>query len=99
MDTSARPWRISGIAGLLFVITSLVASATSIQPPQFNQDAAAIAAWYAENSRPYRVGHFVAGVAFLFFYVPFFAGLCERLREAPSSAPRCSRMPWPRRRR
>jgi Domain of unknown function (DUF4386) len=94
MDTSARPWRISGIAGLLFVITSFVASAINIQPPQYNQDAAAIAAWFAENSRPYRVGHFVAGVAFLFFYVPFFAGLCERLRAAEGTPAIWSRVTW-----
>jgi len=94
MGTSARPWRISGIAGLLFVITSFVASAINIQPPQYNQDAAAIAAWFAENSRPYRVGHFVAGLAFLLFYIPFFAGLCERLRAAEGTPAIWSRVTW-----
>lgn len=94
MDTSARPWRISGIAGLLFVITSFVASAINIQPPQYNQDAAAIADWFAENSRRYRVGHFVAGLAFLLFYVPFFAGLCERLRAAEGTPAIWSRVTW-----
>ena len=94
MGTSARPWRISGIAGLLFVITSFVASAINIQPPPYNQDAAAIAAWFAENSRPYRVGHFVAGLAFLLFYVPFFAGLCERLRAAEGTPAIWSRVTW-----
>lgn len=94
MDTSARPWRISGIAGLLFVITSFVASAINIEPPPYNQDAAAIAAWFAENSRPYRVGHFVAGLAFLLFYVPFFAGLCERLRAAEGTPAIWSRVTW-----
>ena len=94
MDTSARPWRISGIAGLLFVITSFIASAINVQPPQYNQDAAAIAAWFAENSQQYRVGHFIAGVAFLLFYVPFFAGLCERLRAAEGTPAIWSRVTW-----
>lgn len=94
MDTSARPWRISGIAGLLFVITSFIASAINVQPPQYHQDAAAIAAWFAENSQQYRVGHFIAGVAFLLFYVPFFAGLCERLRAAEGTPAIWSRVTW-----
>ena len=94
MLSSVTPWRISGIAGLLFVVTSFVASAINVEPPQYNQDSAAIAAWFAENSRPYRVGHFVAGLAFLLFYVPFFAGLCERLRAAEGSPAIWSRVTW-----
>ena len=60
MLSSARPWRITGIAGLLFVITSFVAAAINVQPPQYHQDSVAIAAWFAENRQQYRVGHFVA---------------------------------------
>jgi hypothetical protein len=48
MRASTRPWRISGIAGLLFVVISFVASAINVQPPPYNEDAAAIAAWFAE---------------------------------------------------
>jgi hypothetical protein len=94
MLTSARPWRISGIAGLLFVLTSFVASAINVQPPQYHQDSVAIAAWFAENSQRYRVGHFVAGLAFLQFYFPFFAGLCERLRQAEEAPAIWSRVAW-----
>ena len=65
MLSSVRPWRISGIAGLLFVVASFVASAINVEPPQYNQDSAAIAAWFAENSQQYRAGHLVAGLAFL----------------------------------
>jgi hypothetical protein len=42
----------------------------------------------------YRVGHFIAGVAFLLFYVPFFAGLCERLRAAEGTPAIWSRVTW-----
>jgi hypothetical protein len=70
MDTAERPWRISGVAGLLFVVASFAASAINVQPPRYNQDAPAIAAWFAENSPMYRVGHFVAGLAFLLFTCP-----------------------------
>ena len=94
MDTAARRWRISGVAGLLFVIASFAASALNVQPPRYNQDPAAVAAWFAENSRMYRVGHFVAGLAFLLFYVPFFAGLCERLRAAEGAPAIWSRVCW-----
>jgi hypothetical protein len=94
MLSSVRPWRISGIAGLLFVVASFVASAINVEPPQYNQDSAAIAAWFAENSQQYRAGHFLAGLAFLLFYVPFFAGLYERLRAAEGSPAIWSRVTW-----
>jgi hypothetical protein len=93
-SSTDRPWRLSGIAGLLFTITSLVASVINVQPPPYNGDSAAIAVWFADNSEQYRVGHFVAGVAFLLFYVPFFAGLCERLRAAEGSPAIWSRVTW-----
>lgn len=57
MLSSATRWRISGVAGLLFVVISFVASAINVQPPPYTQDSAAIAAWFAENSQQYRVGH------------------------------------------
>ena len=94
MDTSARPWRISGVAGLLFVVASFAASAINVEPPRYDEDSAAIAAWFAESSQTYRVGHFVAGLAFLLFYVPFFAGLCERLRAAEGTPAIWSRVTW-----
>ena len=49
-------WRISGIAGLLFVVASFVASAINVELPRYNQDPTAIAAWFAENGQQYRVG-------------------------------------------
>jgi hypothetical protein len=94
MLSSARPWGITGIAGLLFVITSFVAAAINVEPPQYHQDSVANAAWFAENSQQYRIGHFVAGVAFLLFYFPFFAGLCERLRQAEGAPAIWSRVTW-----
>jgi hypothetical protein len=94
MRPSATRWRISGIAGLLFVVISFVASAINVQPPPYTQDPTAIAAWFAENSQQYRAGHFVAGLAFLLFYVPFFAGLCERLRAAEGTPAIWSRVTW-----
>ncbi|RPI49272.1 MAG: DUF4386 family protein [Acidobacteria bacterium] len=94
MVSSATRWRISGVAGLLFVIISFVASAINVQPPPYTQDSAAIAAWFAENSQQYRVGHFVAGLAFLLFYVPFFAGFCEQLRAAEGTPAIWSRVTW-----
>jgi len=89
-----RPWRISGIAGLLFVVLSFVASGMNVQPPAYDQDPAAFVAWFAENGQRFRVGHFIAGLAFLFFYFPFFAGLCERLRAAEGTPAIWSRVAW-----
>lgn len=87
MLSCRRSWRIGGITGPLFVVTSFLASAINVQPPYYNQDSAAIATWFAENSQQYRIGLFVGGLAFLLFYVPFFAGLCERLRLAEGLPP------------
>ena len=94
MLSSATLWPISGVAGLLFVVISFAASGLNVQPPPYTQDPAAIAAWFAENSHRYRIGHFVAGLAFLLFYVPFFAGLCERLRAAEGTPAIWSRVAW-----
>jgi hypothetical protein len=38
MVPSARLWRKSGIAGLLFVVLSFVASGMNVQPPPYDQD-------------------------------------------------------------
>ena len=94
MRSSTSPWRISGIAGLLFVVLSLVASGMNVQPPSYDQAPAAFVAWFAENSQRFRIGHFIAGVAFLLFYFPFFAGFCERLREAEGTPAIWSRVAW-----
>lgn len=94
MLSTATRWRISGGAGLLFVVISFVASAINVQPPPYTGDAAVLGAWFAENSRQYRVGHFVAGLAFLLFYIPFFARFCERLRAAEGTPAIWSRVTW-----
>ena len=94
MRFSASPWRISGISGLLFVVLSLVASGMNVQPPSYDQAPAAFVAWFAESSQRFRIGHFIAGIAFLLFYFPFFAGFCERLREAEGTPAIWSRVAW-----
>lgn len=94
MVTAASLWRISGIAGLLFVVLSLLASAMNVQPPSYDQAPPPFVAWFAENSQRFRIGHFIAGMAFLLFYFPFFAGLCERLRQAEGTPAVWSRVAW-----
>jgi hypothetical protein len=94
MRALSGPWRISGIAGLLFVVLSFVAAATNVQPPAFDQDRAIFAAWFAAHGQRFRLGHFLAGLAFLLFYFPFFAGFCERLRQAEGSPAIWSRVAW-----
>ena len=80
MRFSTSRWRISGIAGLLFVVLSLVASGMNVQPPSYDQAPAAFVAWFAESSQRFRIGHFIAGIAFLLFYS------FVRKRRAASSA-------------
>lgn len=86
--------RISGAAGILFVALSLVAAGLNVLPPGYDQDEAAFAAWLAKHAHTFRQWHFVAGLAFLLFYFPFYAGLCERLREAEGAPATWSRVAW-----
>ena len=92
--TNPTPYRISGIAGLLFVAISFVASGINIQPPAYVQDQATLAAWFAAHGSKFRFGYFIASVAFLPFYFPFFAGFCEKLREAEGTPAIWSRVAW-----
>jgi hypothetical protein len=94
MVPSAKPWRLSGIAGLLFVGLSFVASGMNVQLPVYDQEPEALVSWFAENGRQYRIGHFMAGLAFLLFYFPFFSGLCERLRHAEGAPAVWARVTW-----
>lgn len=94
MRNFATPYRISGIAGLLFVTLSFVSSGITIQPPTYIQDGATLASWFAENGAQFRFGHVIAALAFLPFYFPFFAGFCERLREAEGEPSIWSRVTW-----
>lgn len=66
----------------------------NVRPPTYDQAPAAFVAWFADSSQRFRVGHFIAGIAFLLFYFPFFAGLCERLRDAEGTPAIWSRVAW-----
>lgn len=94
MNLFKSPWKISGIAGILFVLLSFTASALNNSPPQYNQDKTIIALWFVQNGSWYCFGHFFAGLAFLLFYFPFFAGFCERLREAEGTPAIWTRVVW-----
>lgn len=94
MRLCKSPWRISGIAGILFVVLSFIASGINVMPPGFNQDKMELMNWFAANSDWYRVGHFIAGLAFLLFYFPFFAGFCERLKTAEGAPAIWTKVVW-----
>lgn len=87
-------WRLSGVAGLLFVALSLLAAGLNVMPPTYDADSAEFAGWLATHPATYRLWHVVAGLAFLLFYFPFFAGFCERLREAEGTPALWSRVAW-----
>lgn len=94
MNIFKSPWRLSGICGLLFVVLSFIASGINVLPPAFNHDESDLVTWFALNSKWYRGGHFMAGMAFLLFYFPFYAGLCERLRLAEGSPSIWTHVTW-----
>lgn len=94
MHLLKTPWRICGVAGILFVILSLVASGVNGLSPSFTQDKGVMPAWFSMNGQSYLMGHFLSGLALLLFYFPFFAGFCERLREAEGTPAIWSRVTW-----
>ncbi len=63
-------------------------------PPGYDQQAEIITSWFGENTQWYLSGHLLAGHAFLLFYFPFYAGLCERLRHAEGNTAVWSRVAW-----
>jgi hypothetical protein len=93
MNIFKNPWKLSGIAGILFVLVSFVASGINKMPPAYSVEADHVA-WFAENGQWYRFGHYLAGMAFLLFYFPFYAGLCERLRKAEGEPAIWTRITW-----
>ena len=94
MHLLKTPWRICGVSGILFVTLSLVAFGINGLPPSFDQEMAVMPAWFSVNGGSYLMGHFLAGLALLLFYFPFFAGFCERLREAEGTPAIWSRVAW-----
>jgi hypothetical protein len=88
------PWKISGIAGILFVALSFIAAGMNKMPPMYNQEISTFVWWFSENGAWYRFGHFLAGLAFLLFYFPFFAGFCEILRKAEGEPSIWTRVTW-----
>jgi hypothetical protein len=55
-------WAVGGVAGILFVVLSFVATGINVMPPPHTADATSLAAWFAEHGDQYRIGHYVAGV-------------------------------------
>ncbi|MBU0711033.1 DUF4386 family protein [bacterium] len=94
MNILKRPWKISGIAGILFVALSFIASGIIKMPPTYNQDISTFAMWFSENGQWFRFGHCLAALAFLPFYFPFFAGFCEILKKAEGEPAILTRVTW-----
>lgn len=94
MKLFLTPWRIGGICGILFVVLSFIAAGINKMPPTYNQDLTTFARWWSENGQWFRFGHFLAGMAFLLFYFPFYAGLCEILKKAEGKPAIWTRVTW-----
>ncbi len=94
MKLMQTPWKISGICGILFVAVSFIAAGINKLPPAYSQDISTFIPWFLEYGRWYRFGHFLAGLAFLLFYFPFFAGFCEILKKAEGKPAIWTRVTW-----
>lgn len=94
MKLLQKPLKISGIAGILFVALSFIASGINKMPPLYNQEISTFTRWFSENGEWYRFGHLLAGLAFLLFYFLFFAGFCEVLKKAEGEPSIWTRVTW-----
>ncbi|MGC9513931.1 MAG: hypothetical protein ACP5D8_09920 [Fidelibacterota bacterium] len=94
MKILKTPWRLSGLSGLLFVGLSFFASGINTLPPAYTMETAVYSQWFAQNGEWFRFGHVLAGLAFLLFYFPFYAGLCEKLKEAEGKPAIWTRVTW-----
>lgn len=94
MKLLRSPWKISGIAGILFVALSFFASGINKMPPAYNQEICVFVSWFSLNGQWFRFGHCLAGLAFLLFYFPFYAGFCEILKRAEGEPAIWTRVTW-----
>jgi hypothetical protein len=74
------------------VALSLGSSLLLGESPAYDEDGTAIVAWYVDNGSRFLVLHFIAGLVFLVFYIPFLAGLIGRLQEGEGPYPIWSRV-------
>lgn len=94
MNIFSKPWKISGIAGILFVALSFMATAFINMPPTYDKDISTFAVWMSENGHGFRFAHCLNALAFLPFYFPFFAGFCEILKKAEGEPTIWTRVTW-----
>jgi hypothetical protein len=94
MNIFRKPWKISGLAGLLFVALSFIATGFIKMPPTYEKDISTFAIWLSENGQGFRFAHCLNALAFLPFYFPFFAGFCEILKKAEGEPNIWTRVTW-----
>ena len=76
-------WRVTGAFGLgwfiLFVVAAIILQG---EPPPFDQPAAEARGFFAARGGRYLVGDYLAGLAFIFGFLPFVVGLRSLLGRA-----------------
>lgn len=77
-----RWWGVAGVAGIVFVILTVVSAAVAGDPPTFNKPTDEIRAWFTDNGDQLLVGQFLIFIAFAIFYLPFISGLRALLARA-----------------
>jgi hypothetical protein len=76
-------WRVTGAFGLgWFVLFAVGAIVLQGEPPPFNQPAAEARGFFAARGGRYLVGDYLAGLAFIFGFLPFVVGLRSLLGRA-----------------
>lgn len=80
---SVDQWvRWGGVAGIVFVVLSLVGGVVQGNVPVYTDDPADIRGWFADNSSRYLAGWFLIAIGIAVFYPAFLAALTSLLVRA-----------------
>jgi hypothetical protein len=79
--------RAASLAGIGFVVLVVIAFIIAGNTPMPDDSAASIRDYFADNGDQYMVADFIFAVAFVFFFLPFAAGLTAYLSAAEGTPP------------
>lgn len=86
--SALNSWRgTAAIGGVGFVVLFIIAIIIAGETPNPDDSAGTIRDYFADNGDRYMVADFVFAVAFVFFLLPFAAGLTAYLAEAEGNPP------------
>jgi hypothetical protein len=87
-----KPWRIGGIAGIIFVILFIISIVVGSEPPSWDDSIEDIREYFGEDGDAYLLSDFFTGLAFAVFFLVFIAHLRSLLGLAEGAPATWSRL-------